>query len=75
MNILHMTGGQLVQVGPYFIKFASLILFTQFLEKILQPLASEMRVEISPHMPHAPSTMQVWPSDINIPALLQFLHR
>ena len=70
-----MTGGQLVQVSPYFIKFASLILFTQFLEKILQPLALELRVEIRAHMPHAPSAMQVWPSNIDVPALLQLLHR
>jgi len=69
------TGGQLIEEGLYFIKLASLIFPTHFPKKILQPLASELRVQISTHMPHAPPTMQVWPSNVNVPAFLQFLHR
>jgi len=68
-----MSGCQLIEKGPQFIELATLIPFTQFLEEILEPLASKLRVKVCTHMPHAPPTMQVRPGNVNIATFLQFL--
>ena len=68
-----MTRSKLIKHGPYFVKLALLILSTHFLEKILEPLASKLGVKIHSQMPHAPSTMQVWPRNMNVAIFLQFL--